>query len=238
MRSAAAQRTRKLAHQLLGPVGLEGWQFGLAQCGQPLQQAQVGLDGVSDAGTADLHHHLAPAVQPRTVHLGDRRSRQRRGVEPGKYFFGFGAQVFAQLRTQGVQRHCGHMAVQLLEFGNPLGIKKVDTGRQDLAELDKGRAHFLKSAPDILGGRRGLWRRPGDPGIGVGRLQDRLLMAGALAEHGIEPEADKERNEREDDDDGQGLVLMMCGGQHNALNAWIQRALHAPSGIAPLLCDC
>ena len=40
--------------------------------------------------------------------------------------------------------------------------------------------------------------------IGVGRLQDRLLlMAGALAEHAVQAQADEQGDEGEDDDDGQ-----------------------------------
>ena len=42
------------------------------------------------------------------------------------------------------------------------------------------------------------------PARRVGRLQDRLLlMAGALAEHAVEPQADEQGDQREDDDDGQ-----------------------------------
>ena len=40
-------------------------------------------------------------------------------------------------------------------------------------------------------------------GLGIGRLQDRLLMAGALAQHAVQPKADEQGNEREDDNGGQ-----------------------------------
>ena len=58
--------------------------------------------------------------------------------------------------------------------------------------------------------RRGLWRRPGDPGIGVGRLQDRLLLVpGPFAKHAVQPKADKERHERQDDDDSQIFAIQI-----------------------------
>jgi len=63
--------------------------------------------------------------------------------------------------------------------------------------------------------------------IRVCRFQDRLLMAGPLAEDGIEPEADKQCNQRKDHDNGQSLIPMKFVAQHNAHNAWIQRALPA-----------
>jgi hypothetical protein len=63
-------------------------------------------------------------------------------------------------------------------------------------------------------------------------------MTRPLAEHRIEPQADEKGNERKNHDDSQGLFLMKFADQHNALNAWIQRALRKPCAIAPLLRDC
>ena len=45
-----------------------------------------------------------------------------------------------------------------------------------------------------------------DPRLGVGGLEDRLLVPGALTEDGIEPEADEQGDEGKDDDCGQVLV--------------------------------
>jgi hypothetical protein len=43
-----------------------------------------------------------------------------------------------------------------------------------------------------------------DPRIGVGGLEDRLLLVpGTLTENAVEPKADEQSDEREDDDDGQ-----------------------------------
>jgi hypothetical protein len=77
-----------------------------------------------------------------------------------------------------------------------------------------------------------------DARVRVGGLQNWLFMACALAQNGVQPEPDEEGNQRENDYNGQSLILKNCVGQHNALNAWIQRALHQPCGIAPLFHGC
>ena len=45
-----------------------------------------------------------------------------------------------------------------------------------------------------------------ESGLGVRGLQNRLFMAGPLAEDGVQPKADKQGNEGKDDDGGQDLV--------------------------------
>jgi hypothetical protein len=79
-----------------------------------------------------------------------------------------------------------------------------------------------------------------NPGILLGRLQDRLLlMPGAFAEHAVEAKADEQCDEREDDDDGQaskipfGLTL-----QHSAHQVKIPTAPTHEGGIAPHKCGC
>ena len=74
----------------------------------------------------------------------------------------------------------------------------------------------------IVGDRRrlraGAWTAARlDPRVGVGGLQDRLFMAGALAEHGIEPKADEQGDQGKDDDGGQDSISDDWGTcQHNA----------------------
>ena len=59
-------------------------------------------------------------------------------------------------------------------------------------------------SPEIGCGDGGLVDPRLDPGIGVGGLEDRLLlMPGALAEHAVEAQPDEQCDERENDDNGQ-----------------------------------
>ncbi len=140
----AAQRARELAHELARAVGLQRRQFGLGDRGDAVEQPQVGLDHVADAGAADLDDDFAAVLQLRAVHLRDRRAGQRLGVEAREHGLGFGAEILAQLRAQRVQRHGGHAAVQLLELGDPVGAEQVGAAGEDLAELDEGGAEFLE----------------------------------------------------------------------------------------------
>lgn len=67
-----------------------------------------------------------------------------------------------------------------------------------------------------------------DSRIGVGGLQDRLLlMASPLPEHAVEAKPDEERNQCEDDDYGQLQILFDTCGQHSARRINIPTLLNA-----------
>ena len=179
----APQRAGKFEHQLARAVELQGGQVGFGQAGELAQQAQVGLNDALNTGATDLDDDFGSIVQLRAVHLRNRCGRQRFDVKARKHLFGLAAQVFAQLRTQDVKRHRGHMAVQALKLGDPFGGENVGATGQQLPQLDEGGTQFLH-------GQAGLHRRveAGEAGGGV-PLDD---VAGALqrvgqpkAAHGV-----------------------------------------------------
>ncbi len=147
----ALQRTAELAQQLARAIGGQRRDFGL---GQAVEQAQVGLDHLADAGTADLDDDLGAVLELRAVHLRNRGGGQRLGVEAGQHRFGFATEVLAQLRSQQLEGQGLHVAVQALEFGNPFRPEHVGAARQDLAELDEGGAEFFQRLAQLHGGRQ------------------------------------------------------------------------------------
>ena len=167
----ALQRAGEFTHQQLRAVGFERGQLGLGQSGQAAEQAQIGRDGLADAGAADLDHHLGAIFQLRAVYLRDRCGGHGFGVEAGEHVLGLATQVLTQLRAQLVQRQGRHAAVQFFELGDVLGPEQVGAASQDLPELDEGGAQFLD-------GQAHLHRRfePGE----VGRVIPLEGVAGAF----------------------------------------------------------
>ena len=72
----------------------------VGEFGQMPQQADIGLDLLSDVGAQDLDHDFGTVVQSRRMHLGDRCRSQRRFVEQRKQF----ADRLTQLRFDDLLR--------------------------------------------------------------------------------------------------------------------------------------
>ena len=121
----ALQRARQLAHQLARPVGLQRRHLGLGHRGEAVEQAQIGLDDVADAGAADLHHHLA------AVALGCARCTWRWTRRPAARRRS--ARTAPRVRRPGPhataradrQRHGRHLAVQARKLGDPVRAEQV-----------------------------------------------------------------------------------------------------------------
>ena len=103
----------------------------------------------------------------------------------------------------------------------------------------------MSPASPTLGGAIDGWLTRGSTiRLGIGRLEDRLLlMPGALAQHAVEPQADEQCHQGEDDDDGQSFDPILANSRRNIMrdNAQIQRALQSSTRQSPLrrnLRDC
>ena len=82
-----------------------------------------------------------------------------------------------------IEGHGGHLAVQLLELGNPLGAEQVGPACEDLPKLHKRRAQLFERQPHLHG-----WLHAGQVGsVGpVQRLARALQPVGqAQAAHGV-----------------------------------------------------
>jgi tRNA/tmRNA/rRNA uracil-C5-methylase (TrmA/RlmC/RlmD family) len=76
-------------------------------------------------------------------------------------------------------------------------------------------------------------------GIGLGRLQDRLLLVpGAFAQDTVQAKPDKQGNQRENDDNGQLVILFETKPQHSACSVKIPTLRTHEAAIAPKIRDC
>ena len=125
----------------------------------PAQCRQVDLDHLLDVGALDLDHHVGEPllgrvgrVQPRPVHLPERRSGERRLVEPcvalgqrvGELRLGEGTDRVEVLRR--------HLVLQTGELVGDLGRQYVEARREELAHLDHQPAHVDGERAEADGG--------------------------------------------------------------------------------------
>ena len=129
---------------MLGPVGLEAGHFGFDHGGEAGEQAQVGFDGVGDAGAANFDDDFGAVLELGAVDLRDGGGSQGFGVEAGEHGLGLAAEVFAQLGAQAVERYSRGVALQLFKFGDVVGAEQVGATGQNLAQFDEGRAEFFQ----------------------------------------------------------------------------------------------
>jgi len=85
------------------------------------------------------------------VHLRQGRGREGGGVDRCEERVERGAQILLDLRTQLGELQRGGLPLEFFEFRDPLGSEQVRAGRQNLAQLDKGRAEDFKHPADPLG---------------------------------------------------------------------------------------
>ena len=96
-----------------------------------------------------------PSVEGRRVRLADRCRRHRPIFERSEDLLGLGTELAANHVADQVDRHgrCG--ILQFREFGDEGGRKQVRPRRQQLPELDEGRAELLERGAEVFGRRGG-----------------------------------------------------------------------------------
>ena len=129
----ALERARELRGDLDRLVAARLGHLGFDQRGEVPEQPQVGFDLRANAGAADLQHDLRAVLQPGAMHLRDRGRAVRARLEVDEDLERRSPERARQFRQQLLERHRRDVAVQLLEFRDPLGREQVDARREHLA---------------------------------------------------------------------------------------------------------
>ena len=108
------------------------------------EDAQVGVDLVDNAGTAQLDGNQRAVQQPRPVDLGNGRRTDRMRVKLGTHALDRHTQRRRQHGRKLPGRNRRHPGLQFFKLGNPFRRKHVHPGGHDLPELDEGRPQILQ----------------------------------------------------------------------------------------------
>jgi hypothetical protein len=111
--------------------------------GDPGHRAQVALHEPGDLRPLHLHDDLFARAQPRRVHLRDRRGREALLVETREHRLERLTQVFLDDGAHRRERLGGRVRAGP-ELVHDLVGEETAAGRDDLAELDVGRAEPLE----------------------------------------------------------------------------------------------
>jgi hypothetical protein len=120
-----------------------------------VEQRQVGLDLPRCVRALDLDGDAAAVREGGAVHLADRGGGDRRRVEVGEELLDAQLEVLADDALDVLVRDRPDVVLELLQLGHDVGRDDVGAGREELAELDEGRAELvehLAQVPAALGG--------------------------------------------------------------------------------------
>ena len=157
----ARDRARELVHQLHRVHELETLDAALHDLADLAQQRDVGLDLTPRVGTLHLHGHRAAGVQLGQVHLADRGGRHRHRVEGGEQVADLAVQLLADHLLHLLVGEGRDRVLQQAQLADDLGRHQVGADREQLAELDEGRAQLVEHLAQVPAAR--LQRHLGPP---------------------------------------------------------------------------
>ena len=114
-----------------------------------LEDLQVGGDAAADTRALDLDDDLLAGVQRGVVHLRDRRRRERLVVPLGEQLGRVLAEVLDEQLVHFVGVGRRHSVEQAAELAAQRFAERARAGRDDLAELDVGRAEVGEDVRDL-----------------------------------------------------------------------------------------
>jgi hypothetical protein len=151
----AERPIRKLLHDPHRSVDPEFRKEPLGQARKEVENVDILLDDLPDAGPLDLDRDLGAVFERRAMHLRQGGRRRRNLLERGEHVFG----VPAQLRFDDLPHGLiGKRADIILELGQLLGELRADQigpHAENLPEFDEGRTQPLQQRAH---GRREQWR--------------------------------------------------------------------------------
>ena len=149
-------RPGELVDQLLGVDELESANALLQELRRLVEEPEVGLDLPRGFRALDLDRDLLTVREHRSVHLADRRRGERLLVELDECPFQGQTELGFDGSAGLLERKRSDLVLQPAELDHDVGRDDVGSGRQQLAELDKGGAelveHLPQSTPALGGG--------------------------------------------------------------------------------------
>jgi len=112
--------------------------------GRPFIGLDVAVELVDHAGADHLDRDVAPVGGERAMHLRDGSGADRRFVEPAVERLQRPAEALLDLRPDRLERHGRQRILQAQQVRRRFLSNEVGTGRQRLAQLDRGRADRLE----------------------------------------------------------------------------------------------
>ena len=166
-----ADRARELVDELARVDELERPHALADQAGGLVEQRQVGLDLPRRVRALDLDGDAAAVRERGAVHLADRGGGDRGRVEVGEELLDAQLEVLADDALDVLVRDRADVVLELLQLDHDVGRDDVGARREELAELDEGRAELVEHLAQVPAALRGAGRlrRPASGGPAAGR---------------------------------------------------------------------
>src|SRR6266480_1389870 len=143
----------------------------LGEAGRLVEQRDVGLDLARRVGTLNLDRDALAVRKHGVVYLPDRGRRSRLLVELEEGLLDGYAELLRDHAFDVGERDRPHVVLKLLQLEHDVGRNDVGTGREQLAELDEGRAELVEHLPQTAAPIRGRLDAtvPADPRDEIGQ---------------------------------------------------------------------
>ena len=141
-----------------------------------VEESEVGFDLLRRPGPLHLDGDRVAVREDGAVHLADRRGGQRFSVELEEEALDRLAELLLDDALDVFVRERAHVVLQASELGDDVRRQDVGPHREQLAELDEGRAELVEQLAEVLAALRRLFpratspfRRPGSRSVSLWR---------------------------------------------------------------------
>ena len=149
-----ADRAGELVDELAHVDEVEGPHPLLDESRRLVEEPEVGLDLLRRAGPLHLDGDDVPVREHRAVHLADRGGGDRLGVELDEEALDRLAQVLLDHALDLLVRERAHVVLEAAQLGDDVRREDVRPHREQLAELDEGRAELVEQLAEVLAALR------------------------------------------------------------------------------------
>jgi hypothetical protein len=145
-----ADRAGELVHDFAHVDEIEGPDALLRDARRLVEEAEVGFDLLGCSRALDLHSDRVAVREHGAVHLADRRGGDRLAVELEEEALDREAEVVLDDALDLLVREGAYVVLQAAELGDDVRRQDVRAHREQLAELDEGRAELVEELAEVL----------------------------------------------------------------------------------------